>query len=766
MLGLCTVKITFGDTTVPQPPLHPEPSSTELTLLSLLRDRRDSSGSATSSAYLSSSRRSSGISHCFSSRRSSQASQSEHSQQRQLHNLSVTDSYDPISTDASRRSSEASQCGGSGSGAVGGGSGAVGRGRMGSRGVLNLTPAQNYHLKATYAAATGGPPLTPLSNMEQVSYEIQMTMGRDVKETNQIILPSVVRTCCSSDSSSHGQCSHIRYIWRGLCPGHIPGNSERRASDPLRPRDQSTIGRSQTHRFDSQNNMDHFPLLDGNNAPSGAGKSTNLKNYKKIEGNVQSGQLSPFSSSSIEQSTLETLSIEHDGALLFRNDDIFPEDHEAPCSQQNVINSQCHKNYLSRNSERVQNIQNSSQQHGEQERQSPGKDSLPIHWNEVSSGSTDFSPPLGPWHCGHWPNQIIAVSLPFGRFENMIVEQQLPSYFTDQKHPYQRDTIQQITELTNGQSYPYPNRQGSNSSKQLSSRMSQGVSVETTQWNCNGTRRNSSSTYFFGQQNCQNPLGPIQRSSVHQTSQSQIQQSNEGPRGNSLNQGTVNSSLSHIFVLSLQSQCAKASQSVDQDPSQQQQYSTQQIISSQNEHAYQSFTKGIISNCSLANQVSGLKLEIEDQLQPTSCSSMQQQQVFEQSYDPGKSSILRAQHSQMESLKIETGISCGPLEDHLSPGADQVTSTVDSSPYGRVQDNVGLHFSSILDDSLNQGCLVVDVSSPSVHDLSKTSSWLTTPHLSAVLHSLPHGTTNMAIGDMSSLLTTLAEENKFLAILQ
>ncbi|XP_068200018.1 transcriptional activator GLI3 isoform X2 [Antennarius striatus] len=100
-----------------QPPAHPEPGSTELALLNLLQDRRDSSGSATSSAYLSSSRRSSGISPCFSSRRSSQASQNEGTMaavthHRRIHNLSSTDSYDPISTDASRRSSEASQYGG------------------------------------------------------------------------------------------------------------------------------------------------------------------------------------------------------------------------------------------------------------------------------------------------------------------------------------------------------------------------------------------------------------------------------------------------------------------------------------------------------------------------------------------------------------------------------------------------------------------------------------------------------------------------------
>lgn len=722
-------------------------------MLSLLRDRCDSSGSATSSAYLNSSRRSSGISPCFSSRCSSQASQSEHSQQRQLHNLSASDSYDPISTDASRRSSEASQYGGGGGfGGVmfgeswGSESGNVGGGGMGSRGVLNLTPAQHYHLKATYAAATDGPPPTPLHNIEQVSYKIQMTMARDVKGTNKLILPSLFRQHCSSDGCSHRQSSHIRYILRGY-PGEGPANSDRRASDPLRPRDQSTFGSLQIKRFGSQSNMDHLPPLVGYNVPGGVSKSTNHKNYTNLEGSIQSGQLSPFPPSILEQSAFEALAMEHDKALLFRNDDILPEYYKAPCTQQNVMNM----SYVA------------------QEAQSPSKDSQPIQWNEVSSASTDFSLPLKPRRCEQWSNQINAVGLPFGCFENMIVQQQVPLYFKDQRYSNERGSVQQITELINEHNYPNKNRQGSDSSQKLFCRMSQGTLVETTQWNCKGTRKKSPSTYNFGQQNFQNALGPIQQSSIHQTSQSQtqqLQQCHEIPKGNLLQPGKVKSSSSHVYVFSLQSQCAMASQAVDQDPSQTQKYSSQQIISRHNAQSYQSFTKGNITNCSLANQAVGLKLEIEDKLRPNPCSSMQQQQVFEQCIGSAKSSGLRAQQCQMELFKIETGVSCGPLEDLLSPGGDQVISTVDSSPDGIVQDNVGLHFSSILDNSTHQGSLVSNIISPSVHDSSQTSSWCPTPHLSAVLHNLPHGTANMAIGDMSSLLTTLAEESKFLAIMQ
>ncbi|NWI71994.1 GLI2 protein, partial [Todus mexicanus] len=106
-----------------------ELSVNEVTMLNQLNERRDSTTSTISSAYTVS-RRSSGISPYFSSRRSSEASQLGH----RPNNTSSADSYDPISTDASRRSSEASQC-------------------SGMPGLLNLTPAQHYRLKAKYAAA-------------------------------------------------------------------------------------------------------------------------------------------------------------------------------------------------------------------------------------------------------------------------------------------------------------------------------------------------------------------------------------------------------------------------------------------------------------------------------------------------------------------------------------------------------------------------------------------------------------------------------------
>ncbi|KAM9835988.1 zinc finger protein GLI2-like [Aulostomus maculatus] len=101
-------------------------------------ERRDSPSSSRSSVSTLS-RRSSGVSPCCSSRRSSPASQFGACRPS---NIGSANSYDPISADISRRSSQASHCGGSN--------------------VLNLTPAQHDHLRARYAAATGGAPPTPL----------------------------------------------------------------------------------------------------------------------------------------------------------------------------------------------------------------------------------------------------------------------------------------------------------------------------------------------------------------------------------------------------------------------------------------------------------------------------------------------------------------------------------------------------------------------------------------------------------------------------
>ncbi|XP_034022020.1 zinc finger protein GLI1-like [Thalassophryne amazonica] len=188
-------------------------------------DRRGSGTSSLSSAYTVS-RRSSMVSPYLSSRRSSEVSQigtggggfhlpsTEHS------------GGDPLSPETSRR----------GAPCVGGG---------GLPGLPNLTPAQQYSLKAKYAAATGGPPPTPLPNMEQPG-----TPGRRggcLSEYQGQPLPPFLQQVGPRRHSANTE-----YGTGVIYPHQAPGNNSRRASDPVH-----SVGDPQVlpKRFNSLNNV-------------------------------------------------------------------------------------------------------------------------------------------------------------------------------------------------------------------------------------------------------------------------------------------------------------------------------------------------------------------------------------------------------------------------------------------------------------------------------------------------------------------------------
>lgn len=174
-------------------------------------------------------------------------------------------------------------------------------------------------------------------------------------------------------------------------------------------------------------------------------------------------------------------------------------------------------------------------------------------------------------------------------------------------------------------------------------------------------------------------------------------------------------------------------------------------------------------HCSLAHQVSGLKLEgpehgyIEQGF--GDCLAYESVDRKASSFPVLEDQCLL--DSMVESVGQGVGSGGGNSAALLSPGADQVTSTVDASVPGVLDEGVSLDFGAMLEDGYDQGSLVSGVLSPSIFQgLSRTSSRLTTPRASATFHSVAPGLNNMAIGDMSSLLTTLAEESKFLAIMQ
>ncbi|XP_073686639.1 transcriptional activator GLI3 [Garra rufa] len=748
---------------VPKPPQRPEPSNTELTVLTLLRERRDSSGSNTSSAYLSSSRRSSGISPCFSSRRSSQASQSEYGQHRRIHNLSATDSYDPISTDASRRSSEASQCGG------------------GSSGVLNLTPAQQYHLKAKYAAATGGPPPTPLPNMEHMSLKTRLALMEDKQNMGQLTLPPLVRPRRCSDGTHNLLPSQAVSRRRGLYPVEGPGNSDRRASDPVRTRDTSDFGLPQLQRFSSLNNMNSSPHIAANHYLDGEDHSLSLQNYIFPVGSFHRSLHSPCPPSIMEQSALENMAMDQGGTLLHVDENILPDDlvqylrsqdQESDHNQDNQnSDSSPHRSSFNKGTADVQNLLNSQQQQDETERESTSKDVMPIQWNEVTSGSVDVSPPRQqPQRCGRWSDQSGIVSNAFGRFGNMVVQQHLHTEFMNQQSTICRDGVQHMAGINYRCIHPEQHQQIVKPSQQQS-RMNPGIKIESS----------STSNLESGPNNFSQPdfshisIDPLRRSYTQQTtiSQTNLEENHtitHQVSSNLLLHRPANCSLSPATLLPHQAQLPMTHPPVNSGQRglyHSQPYFIQQVINSHNAHScqQQSLKNGNRTNCSLANQVSRLKPEADDHLQINTCSSIQRQKpVFiaecvDMRESETSSSHDIAQSSLMESLtaQIET-----PSEALLSPGVDQVTSTVEESP--GVLDNVGLDICSFLEDGYEQGSVVSDIISPSFfYGLSRTSSRLTTPRVSAPFHP---GTNNMAIGDMSSLLTSLAEESKFLAIMQ
>ncbi|KAM8882442.1 transcriptional activator GLI3 isoform 1-T2 [Synchiropus picturatus] len=689
----------------PQPPV--ELGNTELTVLNLLRDRRDSSGSATSSAYLSTSRRSSGISPCFSSRRSSQASQSEGvtaaSHHRRLHNLSSTDSYDPISTDASRRSSEASQYGGGPGGwggPTGGGvcgvPGAVGAGDgSGSRGMLSLTPAEHYHLKAKYAAATGGPPPTPLPNMDRLK-----TRAMEECPSNQPLPPLVRPQRCGDGTNGYG---HTGYRRRVLYPGEGPVNGNRRASDPVRTQSSDICNLPPVQRFNSLSNLHPLPPL-SQHSPADM-RNFNLQNYTRSEGNLQRGLPSSYTPSIAEHAALEALAMEEgaEASLLLEDEDILPDDLVQYLRSQVKADrsSNLHSDGQSyqreslhqpmETTERMPGVNCLSSFQQMTERTSPHV--LPIQWNEVSSGSADRSPRREPNYqslCGKWSGSAQENSSePFGRFGNMMVQQQLPPEFQ-------------------------------NSCAQASQ-----VKLETSQSSCmemTGSAHHGMNSFDTG--------ASLDPNTLHHLPYNELVHAPRPPAN-----GHRTSVRNHL---------SSEATTKTQAPLNQQRNRNQ---------------------CPLVQQVSGLKLEVTDQgyLDHAFGDPLS----FEPA-DPKTSSVpVLEDHylldSIVESVSQEAN---GDTISLLSPASDQVTSTVDAGVAGAL-DN-GLDFGAIMDDGYDQGSLVSGVLSPSIfQSLSRTSSRLTTPRASANYHGVaPPGLNNMAIGDMSSLLSSLAEESKFLAIMQ
>ncbi|XP_023569245.1 transcriptional activator GLI3 isoform X3 [Octodon degus] len=744
----------------------------DLTMLNTLA-RRDSNTSTISSAYLSS-RRSSGISPCFSSRRSSEASQAEGRPQ----NVSVADSYDPISTDASRRSSEASQSDGLPS-------------------LLSLTPAQQYRLKAKYAAATGGPPPTPLPHMEKLSLKTRMALLGDSRESG-VTLPPVHPPRRCSDGGAH------TYGRRHLLPHDALGNSVRRASDPVRMASES-LPPPRAPRFSSLNSF---------SPPSAEKRNLVLQNYTRPEGNQpRPFHVSPCPPSITENITLESLTMDADANL--NDEDFLPDD------VVQYLNSQNQAGY----GQHLQSAipEDSKGPHGsgdfdpsglpdshagqpfrslEQPGMEGSKSDLPIQWNEVSSGSAD----LPSSKLKGSQRSVVQQARAFGLYGGMVVPPQNSwrvgpgpgggyqglgengSAYSSDLEPL---AIPAGTSASpGGNAFPtYPCKAQQYVNCVARQPVPPGTLDSTCSAGIQGSKLKSATVHGNGGPlDFVMPVAPGESAGItvsgmqtpeplgqgclpHQLLGDSVQQHQGAGRAGQQVLGQA-SATSHISSYQGPEGCLPGTHGV-----------SCQLSGLAGVRGYQScvsyggirrqampranlmLQQGQLSDTSQTCRVNGIKTEMPGQPMQL-CANVQNYsgQFYDQTmgFSPQDTKAGSFSMSSASCLLQGAGTENSEL---LSPGANQVTSTVDSLDSHDLE-GVQIDFDAIIDDG-DHASLMSGALSPSIiQNLSHSSSRLTTPRTSLPFPALSVSTTNMAIGDMSSLLTSLAEESKFLAVIQ
>nr|ARB02206.1 gli3 [Cloning vector pCS2+Myc-CRgli3-His] len=731
-------------------------SSMDITVLNML-NRRDSNTSTISSAYMSS-RRSSGISPCFSSRRSSEASQFEG----RVQNLSVAGSYDPISTDASRRSSETSQCDGLPT-------------------LLSLTPAQQYRLKAKYAAATGGPPPTPLPNMERMSLKTRMALLGDSRDCRLSPLPSVnvPRRCSDGGVGSYGR--------RHLLPNELQVNGMRRASDPVKMVSDN-VSNTRVVRFNSLNNV-----IPPDVPPPMERRNLSLQNYTR---NVYS----PCPPSISENVALEAMIMEAEGN--FDDEDLLPDDMVQYLNSRNqrlyetIETDALQNNAGERNGNNFEqshvtsNVINEQFHSSEQTDLIENKNDLPIQWNEVSSGSAEYSPSRLKYG-QRFPTQQ---NQPFGLYNNMMVQQQnVPKSGLSQQRGYQHHT-------QNNPQAPQQNLDLYNNSNVWSGQLGRGnqyiddierssLGHSATGSLCNSAARGQKLTtnglpMNTGQQN----FGPSTHYSVQSANRAEVVQNENIINQEFMQQMTAEHLIygMHLLGVTRSNQTTSGQNGNTTDGTRSflsttQNGGEQQPTLAKNFQSFVNSSGNSRQNLHRNNlpylqeqiydtnqhifKVNSIKMEMQSHPQQH-CANAQNfsgqlydqtatypQQIMKSGSEPGmEANCLLQESNNTNSSKL------------LSPGANQVTSTVDN--IDNSLDGVQIDFDAIIDDG-DHASLISGVLSPSIiQNLSRNSSRLTTPRASLTFPAIPVSTSNMAIGDMSSLLTSLAEESKFLAIMQ
>lgn len=659
------------------------------TLLGHLSERRDSTSSTLSSIYTLS-RRSSGISPCSSSRLSSQASQFCANRRG---NVSSADSYDPISTDISRRSSEASQCGGG----------------VGFPSPLSLTPAQHYRLKAKYAAATGGAPPTPLPFMDRMSLKTHLALYGDCQESSTI-------------SSSKGMSSrqHSDYAARSLMPYEIPSNVPRRASDPVRRLAIDPLGQPQMQRFNSVGTLSAGVSLNPHRPP--AADWILLPQRSDGRSHHYTYGLRPPSIS--ENITMGTMTEE---------DMMFPD--RASVSHQHVQSFQGNPNlqeqlYYQRRMAIMDAKVNPPTSIGLQQMcSSSPRDSKA---NNVPAGPLEVQGNLA----------VLQQNQNFGHFHgNLSPNSQMIENVPQQRYKQQKTK-------------PRANRcqqQPSNLNEAIVSQctLNQGISPYVRNGNTTYPPHNNTTPVSGNMlsSSCKQETVDMQTVDVHFINSrfQPVQVKQEHFDGSTMISDQQNSNTtSQNLVQSGTQDCFQPRPPTESKPLNMHHSGPKTM---QRAGLIQSNLNPGFANSDTASKIQNSEVMVQLCCENSDNSAMYytgQIQVFE----PNKN--LDNHVSQI-------------VADGNNAGDDQAPRTADCS--NAALEQAQIDFDIMLDDGDHSSLMSGTLSPGLLQGLSLSSSRLTTPRNLVTLPSVPTATGNMAIGDMSSLLSALAEESKFLDLM-
>lgn len=750
-------------------------SSCEVTLLNQLNERRDSTTSTISSAYTMS-RRSSGISPCYSSRRSSEASQFGANRH---NNISSADSYDPISTDLSRRSSEASHCGGGGVSGGGGG---------GLPSLLSLTPAQHYRLKAKYAAAIGGAPPTPLPNMDRMSLRTRMALYNDSQEGSSHPFHQ------PPSGTVPRRCSDIGYGTQSMMPHEVPTNLPRRASDPVRRPTLDPLSFPRVQRYNSMNNMN--PM----NGPSAERhQALAMQGYTRSDGSLQRYPFAPRPPSISENVAMENMAVDgmmtgaeqtgdedmvlpDDVVQYLRSQNSGPSGHnQAQVDYHSSNQTQAYQTgmappasfYTQRRMAMVDATMTQSGQDMQSCQMGPGgsqqpfspasdnrnKNNMPVQWNEVSSGTVDTTTKLSKQQ--QHPLR-----------GNLAVVQQRHNFGSLQGQGQGLGSNQQVVPMSQNMSVQgYVNH---NSQRLMNISHQQ----QQQQRQCNNVNFGDqmSPQQGFGQEAVPNSISGS--TSVRPTRNSMAD-----PELQSYRARTQADGYSHVNQVDPQQNYSVVSQQ-----QQQQQHNIHnggrgmlqprpptepKLIARQHTGSIMMQPSRIPKSSDLS-PICGTDTSEASPKRPSGSATHNSN-----SENPNSAVFYTGQIHMFEpnSVNFETPMSpCASqapasnttaAANMASPGVNLVSSsTVDSSTGGSGgTEHAQIDFDTMLDDGDHSSLMSGTLSPGLLQSLSQNSSRLTTPRNSVTLASVPAGIGNMAIGDMNSMLTALAEESKFLNLI-